>query len=267
MFSKYLDQLRSQGKRSFTFEQILHDLGTSVNSIKSGIYRLKNEGKLITPAKGLYLIIPPEHRPYGSIPAEELVPILMKHLKAEYYTALLSAASFYGATHQKPARFQVITNKLIKHPLEFGQVKLEIIYKKQISGLPVQDFTVATGYLKVSSPELVAFDLLSYPARSGGLNHISTVIYELTPALDFDKLIELAEQNGKKSWLQRLGFILEKVGSMDDDQSLQLIYSLKNYLNQNPMPYIPLASELQKKGHTYIKQWKIIENTDIESDL
>ena len=60
--------------------------------------------KIITPIKGLYVMLPPEHQPYGSIPAEELVPIIMKHLNVDYYVGLLSAGLFYGATHQKPAR-------------------------------------------------------------------------------------------------------------------------------------------------------------------
>jgi AbiEi antitoxin C-terminal domain len=71
----------------------------------------------------------------------------MKYLEAEYYVSLLSGAEFHGAAHQKPARFQIVTNKRIKHPLEFGQVKIEIVYKKDLTNLPIQDFTVSTGYL------------------------------------------------------------------------------------------------------------------------
>ena len=110
MFFEYLDTLRMSGKRHFTFQGIMHDLQISEASAKSGLYRLKKANKIITPIKGLYVIVPPEHQPYGSIPAEELVPIIMKHLKADYYVGLLSAGLFFGATHQKPARFQLITN-------------------------------------------------------------------------------------------------------------------------------------------------------------
>lgn len=45
----------------------------------------------MSPASGLYVIVPPEHQAYGCIPAEELIPILMEHLQADYYVALLSA--------------------------------------------------------------------------------------------------------------------------------------------------------------------------------
>jgi predicted transcriptional regulator of viral defense system len=82
--------------------------------------------KIISPVNGLYVIVPAEYKSYGSIPAEELVPIIMRYLEADCYVGLLSAGLFFGATHQKPARFQVITNKRIKHSLEFGSVVIEL---------------------------------------------------------------------------------------------------------------------------------------------
>lgn len=62
------------------------------------------------------------------------------NIPADYYVGLLSAGLFYGATHQKPARFQVITNKRIKHSLEFGDVVIELVYKDSLDNLPTQDF-------------------------------------------------------------------------------------------------------------------------------
>jgi predicted transcriptional regulator of viral defense system len=191
----------------------------------------------------------------------------MKYNKAEYYVGLLSAAAFYGATHQKVGRFQVITNKRIKHPLKFGQIKIEIIYKKLLFNLPLQDFPVATGYLRVSTPELIAFDLLKYPERSGGLNHIATILSELTPAINGNKLIKLAEQIGEKTWLQRFGYILERIDHMDENKAIKLNAQIQEYLQGKKLVYIPLASEQDAIGYPYIKKWKIIENTKIESDL
>jgi len=90
---------------------------------------------------------------------------------------LLSAATFYGAAHQKPARFQVISNKKIKHSLQFGQVAAELIYRKSLANLPLKDFTVETGYLKVGIPELTAIDLFKYPVRAAGISHIAYLIF------------------------------------------------------------------------------------------
>ena len=63
---------------------------------------------------------------------------------------------------------------------------------RHLSNLPIQDFTVSTGYLKVAAPELVALDLLEYTYRCGGLNNVVTVFSELIENLDADKLIKLA---------------------------------------------------------------------------
>lgn len=268
MFFEYLDTLRMSGKRHFTFQGIINDLKISEASAKSGLCRLRKANKIISPIKGLYVIVPPEHQPYGSIPAEELVPIIMKHLQADYYVGLLSAGLFFGATHQKPARFQVITNKRIKHSLEFGDVAIELIYKESLDGLPIQDFVVSTGYLKVSTPELLAIDLFKYPKRAGGISHIATVLSELTPCIDPSRLIELAEKLGEICQIQRLGFVLERIEVMEDEEKKQQIVSrLAEYLGNMERPYVSLVPYITRTGHSKCSKWKIIENTDFESDL
>jgi predicted transcriptional regulator of viral defense system len=267
MHSKYLERLRSSGKRHFTSEEIRKDLHLSDDAARSGLARLKREGKLISPVNGLYVIVPPECRPYGSIPAEELVPIMMKYLHAEYYVALLSAAAYFGATHQKPARFQVISNKRIKHSLEFGQVVIELIYKDSLSYLPTQDFSVSTGYLKVATPELVAIDLFKYPRRAGGISHIATVLSELAESIDASKLIKLAEDINELCQIQRLGYVIEKIDVMDEDKKHRLVTGLADYLKNTNRPFISLVPNMPKAGCTKCKKWNVIENSDFESDL
>jgi predicted transcriptional regulator of viral defense system len=267
LFINYLNHLRSVGKRHFTFGQLVDELKISVNSAKSGLYRLKRQGNLISPYKGLYVIVPPEHQPQGSIPAEDLVVILMDHLGADYYVSLLSAAMYHGAAHQKPASFQVISNKHIKHPLEFGQIKVEFTYKKRITGLPTKNYTVSTGYLRVATPELTAMDLLLYINKSGGLNHIATVLSELIEVIDADKIIQLAEMQEGKAWVQRLGYIIEKIDSMEEDKAKEIVYTLGRYLSNKRMTFVPLASEMPRTHSTRSRKWMVIENTTIESDL
>lgn len=268
MFSEYLRQLRASGRRHFTSKEIREELHLSNCAARSGLYRLKKDKKIISPVNGLYVIVPPECQSYGSIPAEELVPIIMQYLKADYYVGLLSAGLFFGATHQKPARFQVITNKRIKHSLEFGDVVIELVYKDFIEGLPTQDFVVSTGYLKVSTPELLAIDLFKYSKRAGGISHIATVLSELTPSINENKLIALAEELGEICQIQRLGFMLERIDVLEDEEKKeQIIQSLAKYLQDHERPYVALVPYITRKGHPKCKKWKIIENTDFESDL
>lgn len=258
MFSEYLEKIRMSGRRHFCLQEIKEDINISDSAARSGLYRLKKANKVISPVKSLYVIIPPEHRPHGCIPAEELIPIMMNYLDAEYYVALLSAAAFYGAAHQKIFKFQIITNRRIVHPLEFGQIKIEVICKKNISNLPTRDFTVNTGYIKVASPELVAIDLLEYVPRCGGLNHVITVLSELVESIDATKLIKLSNEINANYQLQRIGYILENV---------EVTAQIAKYLNDNIRCYIPLAANISGTGYARCKKWKIIKNIEIESDL
>ena len=265
--SDYLKKIRQHGERHFTLEKLMADMELSKNAALNTIYRINDQCELISPLKGLYVIVPPEHKLHGCIPAEELIPIIMKHLGAEYYVALLSAAGFYGAAHQKIFKFQVTTNARITHPWEFGQIKIEVIRKKDLSNLPLQDFTVSTGYLKVAAPELVALDLLEYTYRCGGLNNVVTVFSELIENLDADKLIKLATDIDAAYQLQRIGYIVDNIELMDEESADKFIVKLADYVSQNKPKYLPLSSKIPKNKFPRCKKWRIVINTEIESDL
>lgn len=267
MFVQYLDKLRSNGKRCFTSQEIMRTLNLSSEATRAGLYRLKRGGKVISPLRGLYVIVPPEHRLSGSIPAEELIPMMMKHLQSSYYVALLSAAGFYGASHQKPMIFQVVSNKRIKHSLKFNQVHIKLIHKRSLTDLPTKDFVVSTGYLRVATPELIAIDLLKFPKHAGGMNNIATVLSELIESINVQNLITLAETLGERYQLQRLGYIIEKIEVIEDDKKKEIVDALAEYVSLHVKLYTPLASDISRIGYPRCRKWKIIENTDFESDL
>ena len=263
----YIKDIRKDGRRCFTILDILEQFHVSNSHARVALHRLLKTGDLISPARGLYVIVPPEHQPHGSIPPQELVPLVMQYMGAHYYVALLSAGLFHGATHQKPARFQVISDKRIKHPSIFGDVEIDYIYKKSVLELPTQDITVSTGYLKVAIPELVALDLLEYPKHAGGLNHIATVFSELFEALDPIKLINLAKDTHAEYQLQRIGYILDHIDVMDETNAEIMINALAQHVQENKPNYLPLASEIPKIGYSRCTKWRIIENSEIKSDL
>ncbi len=267
MYIDFADFWKAVGKHSFTYNNLLTLPNITEEAAKSGIYRLKKEGKIMSPVKGLYVIIPAEHRLKGSIPAEQLVPIMMDHLKADYYVSLLSGASYYGSSHQKSGKFQVISNKRIKHSLSYNKVEIELIYKKNIPNLALKDITVNTGYLRVGYPELIAIDLLKYPEKSGGLNHIATVLTELVDEMDADRLIQIADLVGEKACLQRLGYILEQVDCMNEENRDEILGKLADYLRDKMKVCVKLVNEKHEAGFPRIKKWKIVANTVIESDL
>ena len=265
--SNYLKYVRAGGKQYFMLDQAVNDLKVSRKAVLMALYRIKKQGEIISPAKGLYVIVPPEHQRVGCIPAADLVPILMRYWGANYYAGLLTAALYHGASHQKPQVFQIVSNKRIKKQLVFGQICIDFIYKHDMEDLPIQDVIVHSVYLKISSPALTAVDLLLYPRRSGGLNHIATVLSELIESIDPDKLIAIARTIAEKAWMQRLGYIVEKIDPMDEISQQKIIHKLQEYLAGQKLTYVPLASELGTKNAARCPKWKIIENTTIEGDV
>jgi len=83
-------------------------LGVSVIAARSSIRRLKSKGLVAAPHRGFYVVVPPEYRRLGCLPADQFIPQLMQHLGLSYYAALLTAGRYHGAAHQQPQVFQVM---------------------------------------------------------------------------------------------------------------------------------------------------------------
>jgi predicted transcriptional regulator of viral defense system len=265
-FNDYIKSIRANGHRFFTAEKAIAELGISRNAFHCGMYKLKRKGDIVSPAKNLYVIIPPEYQSIGCLPADELVPLLMKHWNLNYYVCLLSAALYHGASHQKPQVFQIMTEKQLKS-LECGKIRIDFIYKKSISDFPIQKITVKTGYLNIASPELTAMDLLLYLHKAGGLNHVASVLSELIDNIVPEKMLVLLQSSKEKAWMQRLGYILERIDPMETEKRDRLVDLLYGFLKAQPLNCIPLASELPVGDGRKNDKWKIIENTTIESDI
>ncbi|MBA3814308.1 MAG: type IV toxin-antitoxin system AbiEi family antitoxin [Alphaproteobacteria bacterium] len=261
----YITRIRSEGYLSFTTQEAAQDLRISESTVRVKCKRLKDRGDLLSPVKGLYIILPPEHHKMGSLPADELVPIVMKYWKMDYYVCLLSAALYHGASHQKPQVFQVMINRR-ERGIKSGKVVIKLVYKKSLKNSPQQQFTTKSGYLNVATPELTVIDLLLYPKLCGGLNNIATILSELIEGVDSNKLLQLAEQTKQKIWIQRLGYILEQIESDDENRKNILIEKLQKFTEGKKFFYIPLAPEIQSLGFPRNKRWKIIVNTSIEAD-
>lgn len=234
-------------------------------AVKSGIYRLKKDKKIMSPIKGFYVILSPEHRKNGSIPLEQLAPLLMEHLNAEYYVSLLSGAAYYGSAHQKPMKMQVITNYRIKRPLICGKGEIDFIYKKTLSGLPVLETTNPAGYLKIASPELIAVDLLKYSLQSCGLNHIYTVLSELIDHINISKIVALMDVVKEKALFQRLGFLLNMI-QKEEKCKLDQFEIFEKQVQSIAKVFVPLDPSHSIQGYYRDKNWKVISNVELELD-
>ncbi|MCK4609067.1 MAG: type IV toxin-antitoxin system AbiEi family antitoxin, partial [Gammaproteobacteria bacterium] len=238
-------------------------LGKSRAATILSIEHLRKHQKVVSPARGFYVIVIPEYRVYRCLPAEYFIPYLMEYWHEKYYACLVTAASYYGAAHQQPQTFQVMVQQN-RESIRCGKVEVDFIINKNLGLYPTQEFATQRSELVVSSPETTAMDLVNYPKQCGGLNRIATILDELQDAIREQKLLELLEFSSQLSWKQRLGYILDKLGA---DSLAQVI--LQHLQEMKRVDYIPLNSSQAADAHTNTRNeyWKIIENSNFESDL
>lgn len=264
-FDKFIRKVLSVGKYHFTSKEAKENLGCSDTSFRVMVKKRVDRKEIVSPARGLYVIIPPEYEIIGSLPAKELVPILFNYWGFPYYVCLLSAAMYHGASHQKPQIFQVMSSHSIPK-VKCGKVVINFTYKKNIDNTSTVNFESKTGTLIVSSVEETICDLLTYPKKSGGSNNIATILVELTEEVNVQSLQKIIQKSTKKFWIQRLGYILESIDSDDEEKKKRIIRLLENTIEAIKPKYLPLIPDISIKGAERNRKWKIIINEEIEAD-
>lgn len=257
---QYIDTLTADGEISFTVENLCNELRISRNAGLNALKRLKKQKKIVSPSKGYYLILTPEFRNKGCLPADFFIDDLMQHLNMDYYVSLLSAALYYGAAHQQPQMMQVMLPDR-KRNILCAEVSIEFIKNIHCNKTPKKKLKTRTGYINVSTPEATAMDLMKYMRQSGGISRIITVLDELAEAIDGITLKKLAQESEEYVWIHRLGFILDKLGKTE------LAEGLYETLNRNHQSIIPLVPYDSIQGVPRDKKWLIAINAVIESDL
>ena len=200
------------------------------------------------PYQGFYVIVPPEYRSLGCRPAEQFIPDLMNYLGEYYYVGLLSAAEYHGAAHHRPQVFQVMVAKP-RRTIISGKVQVNFIVRGNIEAIPTQPRNTVSGILKLSTPEATAFDLTGYYRHCGWLDNIATVLSELVEVIDPEKLVTVAGLS-PITWVQRLGYLLESVGSEEIWQPLL------EYINAKKPVRSPLPPSVTIKGAVFSKRWQ-----------
>src|SRR5881409_2674940 len=101
MMKDLANHFLSRGRYTFTLDEAQAAVGAGERgSVYTGLSRLRQRKEVFSPAAGLYVAVPPEHRNRGVVPAEWFIDPMMAHLERPYYVCLLSAAAMHGASHQ-----------------------------------------------------------------------------------------------------------------------------------------------------------------------
>jgi len=257
--SDYINALLAKGVFCFSGAEASDALGSGVIATRAALRRLRHKGEVAMPYRGFYVIVPPEYRKMGCLPANQFIPLLMDHLKEPYYAGMLTAAEHYGAAHQRPQAFQVLLQHA-RPDIICGDVRIDFIIRKNAALMPVQDFKTPRGYVKVSTPEVTAFDLTGYPHHAGGLDNTATVLSELAESLDGGKLAEIAALS-PIAWSQRLGYLLDLIGEAG------LADGLAEYVVKRKPVSTPLSPSQPYSGVQMVARWRLMPNEKVEPEI
>ncbi|MBI2378557.1 MAG: hypothetical protein HYV07_31450 [Deltaproteobacteria bacterium] len=136
-------------------------------AVRAAIRRQREKARVAMPFRGFHVILPPEYRALGCLPAEQFVPQLMEHLGLAYYAGLLSAASLHGAAHQAPMVFQAVVAEN-RPEIRCGRVHVEFIARHNVSEIPIVQRNAARGLLRcdLQSLPLAGLELVQRQPRS-----------------------------------------------------------------------------------------------------
>ena len=262
----WINELPKRGITTFSLKEAESQFpGKPVASVRRALARLSSERKILSVWRGFYAVSLPEYGLEGIAPPLDYIDQLMRHLNNRYYVALLTAASYSGATHNAPQIFQVICDSVL-HVKSKNGVRIEPVYKKSIPDRYVSEINSRTASVKISSPELTAVDLLIYTKRAGGINQVATILRELAESLDFSRVDASFFAGLPAAVVQRLGYLL--------DETLEeriLAKSLYEMAKQASVKFSPIPLVMKKDSSPLISgkntKWDIIVNYEVENDL
>lgn len=248
----------SEGRYHFGIGDVREALGVSDAAARLAVNRLARQDLVASPARGFYVIVPPEYRRLGCLPADQFIPALMERLKLRYYAGLLSAAQYHGAAHHRPQEFQVMLARN-RRSITCGTVRVAFIARKRVGDVPVQTFNTPRGTIIVSSVEATAVDLVGYPHHAGGLDQVATLLSELAEQIDPQRLVAAA-QTAPVPWAQRLGYLLELIGAAENAAAL------KSYVKETARDATPLLPAVPHDRAPRARDWKVWINAEVEAE-
>lgn len=259
--SRYVDQLRSRGRYTYTAKEVQSEFNLSDQAYLKVTQRLLDKKRISRLRQNFYLILPPEYATRQTLPLDFFVDELMKFLNRDYYVGLLTAAMYHGAAHQQPQTQFIVTEPPYLRPIKNRQHSIIFCLKKEWSKEDVSKQKTDAGYINISNPALTALDLVFYSDRIGGYNRAATVLAELAPELNPDELKETASRFAQTTTLQRLGYLLDFV--LNEEELSDPLYKVLGSRNFYPVVLNPKSDSENQQAPN---RWKVIPNIKVEPD-
>jgi predicted transcriptional regulator of viral defense system len=258
--AKWVDDRQASGRYTFTHDEAATAVRSSPIALKNAIRRLVAKGRLAVPRRGFYVIVPLEYAVAGAPPASWFIDDFMRFQDQDYYVALLSAAAIFGAAHQQPQEFQVVTDTQLR-PAVAGRGRIQFFLKRHLELTPTTKVKTETGSITVSTPEATALDLVRYPSSAGHLGNVATVLAELSEKIDPDRLVQAARSEPKLAYAQRLGYLLDLVGAHS------VVEPFAIWVAEQTPNAVPLRPARRRRGLEKDPRWQVLVNEEVKVDV
>ena len=259
----WIRQREITGFSTFSFEDVVLSFqNRSKQVLLNAIQREKKCGRIYSPYKSFYVIVPVHYVTRGSVPPAYYMDNLMRYLGKRYYMGLLTAAAFWGAAHQRSQIDYVFVEK----PALKGFAGHSDVKVCGLSRFPFEHTVTRNGecgVVRYSNAELTACDLVQNARILGGHSVVATVLRELLESVDFHGAAEGVFCHCTTAVIQRLGYLVEEV--LGDVVQGGVIYDEWRKMSV-ARRLIPLNAERRNEGASVSARWKIVVNEIVEED-
>jgi predicted transcriptional regulator of viral defense system len=254
-FANLWDDLLTEGRLVATTDEIMARSGSTRASVHVAVAEAQRRGRLYSPTRGLYVIVPAEYRKWGAPPVEWFIDDLCRHLNRRYYVSFLSAAQHYGAAHQAPQEFQVVVDRPVAGRLDRPH-RIKFFAASKIEDHATTRASSPGGVFVVATPETLALDLADFPKRAGGLSNVATILSDLR--LQPSDLLAAAQLR-RRSTVRRLGWLLEQIDVSFDTEPLRRL--------AHPSEGRPTKLDNRGRwGGPVDDRWGLLVNSPVEPD-
>ena len=252
------------GKSCFSREDVIAAFPSlSARSINTSLAHFAKVGLIERLHRGFYCVVPPQYALSDGIHPYYYIDDLMSWLGRPYYVSLLSAASLWGASHQKVMTTQVITQLPQLNLSVNRRATIDWLYRKTIPSEFVLARNGENGKLMYSNAELTAVDLIRYVDRAGGFSFVATVLAELKEETDFSNAANGVFRTACIADIQRLGYVYDEV--LCDHVQAAAIYDQLRMMTKE-LDSVTLSPSSREEVLSRSARWKVLVNTDIEID-
>ncbi len=224
------NELSAEGRRTFTFSEIVERLGKSKTATANLLKRMETSGLVVRVRRGHYLV-----RQLG-----------MLGIPAAYEDIPLSVgAALRGIPHRIAYRTALYEHDLLAHPPGAVQIAAQWRFRiKSFSGLPVQVITESPKRLEIgrmqrgesyiSDLHRAILESAQRPLLVGGIEVLATSLVLAAPDLRAETLMRYARELGWASGLRRLGSLSDSLEIESLQNKLQPFSAMNAEIDLEP---------------------------------